>query len=1088
MDNERLEQVIEIFDGALNLAARERDAYLQSSCSGDRELRAEVERLLLRHEQAGDFLESPVLPDANESAAGLAGRQIGPYKMLRELGSGGMGVVYLAERADDVYHKEVAVKLVWPGMQRADIVRRFKRERQILAKLNHPNIARLLDGGTSGEGWPYFVMEYVDGVTINEYCASQKLDIPERLKLIRTICAAVEYAHQHLIVHRDLKPSNILVTADGTIKLLDFGIAKVLKPEAEGVAIFPAETVTRTGLRLMTPEYASPEQVSQKTITTASDIYNLGLLLYELLTGEHPHNLKHRPLKDVIRVICEEEPDKPSVKVAQLSCMAAGFAGFTPEKMARRLAGDLDNVVLKALQKDVRRRYQTVEQLSKDLHNYLTGQPVMARPATWHYRAEKYIKRNKTLVTLATALLMFLFISAGVTLWQLRLSQAREREQRRQLYAADMRQAGQDWAEGNLIRLSQLLEAHRPGTPSDLWRGLEWFTLWKLLHTEKFTLLENDWVPAVLYTPDGKHLLTSAGQGRIEMWDAQSGQRLEAYATDHPQAVLTLMLTPDGRRLITTSARGHVRIRDFRTRQVIAETHSSAGHRAWPNLSPDGKQLAVYWSPQVFKLYDTESGQFIRDLALPADRIFERSNAAFYAPDGRLYCLARKPRHWELWDVFARRVATKFDPQSDDPKAMETSYSLGRLLSHDGRRFYLPTFDFRIRAWDTNSGKLLHVFSGHQDLIETPALSADDRLLVSGSNDGTLRFWDTQIGRQLAVVKNESAVYQPVFSPDGNCLAAVCQRALRAKVWEVQKLLSQPVQVFEGWQALALTPDGKAVFMVSSRGDQPRLVDLQTGQTLITYSFPYSHTDVLKNDVTFSQDGRLVVFGEYICETRSGRLIAKIPEALGTFAGSAFSPDGKLLATSVANLKIVLRDTIVWRELPQLIKSPEEPLKLVFSPDSRLLSAGDWGNVIHIWDAASGQDQLTLRGHRGPVHEVCFSSDGQLLASASVDFTVKLWSVAGGRELRTLYGHGNSVNTVAFAPDGRRLASAGDDKIVRLWDTQTGTELTALHGHTAQIWELFFTPDGQTLVSTSQKETSVWRAATREEVQAKPDR
>ncbi|MDQ3013355.1 MAG: protein kinase, partial [Acidobacteriota bacterium] len=519
MTDEQLEQVIEIFDAASSLSVAELEAYLAAAC-GDETVRAEVERLLPQYDQAGDFLEQPALPDANQQAAGLAGRQIGQYKLLRELGSGGMGIVYLAVRADDVYQKEVAVKLVWPGLHRESVVRRFKQERQILAHLDHPNIARLLDGGVTEEGWPYVVMEYVNGAPITDYRDAHNLGIADRLKLFRTVCAAVHYAHQHLIVHRDLKPSNILVTGDGVVKLLDFGIAKVLTPEQHG----QAPLTTRTGLRLMTQEYASPEQVSQKTITTASDIYNLGLLLYELLTGAHPHDLKHRPLHEVVRMICEEEPDKPSVKVARMATAPANFAGLTPEKWRRHLRGDLDNIVLKALQKDTRLRYQTVQQLSKDLHNYLTGQPVTARSATWHYRAEKYIRRNKALVTLATALLLTLLIGAGVTLWQLQLSRTREREQRRQLYAADMRQAGQDWADGNLIRLNDLLEKHRPGSSSDAWRGLEWFTLWKLLHTEKITLLEQDWVPAVRFTPDGKLLLTGTRDGRIELWDAQAGR------------------------------------------------------------------------------------------------------------------------------------------------------------------------------------------------------------------------------------------------------------------------------------------------------------------------------------------------------------------------------------------------------------------------------------------------------------------------------------------------------------------------------------------------------------------------------------
>ena len=268
MADERMEQLIEIFDAASELSGMERKDYLAMACGGDGVLRTEVEWLLRQHDEADDFLEQPVLPDASQKTAGLAGRQIGPYKLLRELGSGGMGVVYLAVRADDVYQKEVAVKLVATGWQREDVIRRFKQERRILARLDHPNIARLLDGGTTEEGWPYVVMEYVNGAPISDYCDAHKLSVTERLKLFRTACAAVEYAHRNLIVHRDLKPGNIFVTpvADGkagTVKLLDFGIAKLLAPEPQ------TADLTRTGLHLLTPEYASPEQMRGETVTTA---------------------------------------------------------------------------------------------------------------------------------------------------------------------------------------------------------------------------------------------------------------------------------------------------------------------------------------------------------------------------------------------------------------------------------------------------------------------------------------------------------------------------------------------------------------------------------------------------------------------------------------------------------------------------------------------------------------------------------------------------------------------------------------------------------------------------------------------------
>jgi serine/threonine protein kinase len=320
----------------------------------------------------------------------MAGARIGAYKIVREIGRGGMGAVYLAVRADSEYQKRVAIKLVKRGMDTDFILRRFRNERQILASLDHPNIARLLDGGTTADGLPYFVMEYIEGQPLYRYCDGEKLTIHERLRLFTNICNAVAYAHQNLVVHRDIKPSNILICSDGTPKLLDFGIAKLLNPELTPDTITP----TATAMRLMTPEYASPEQVRGEPATPASDIYSLGILLYELLTGHRPYHFSNRAPHEIARVICEEEPEHPSRVVTRsedilpLDLAAGGEAttleflckmrGGTLESVRRELTGDLDNITLKALRKEPGRRYTSVERLRDDIVRHLEGRPVSA--------------------------------------------------------------------------------------------------------------------------------------------------------------------------------------------------------------------------------------------------------------------------------------------------------------------------------------------------------------------------------------------------------------------------------------------------------------------------------------------------------------------------------------------------------------------------------------------------------------------------------------------------------------------------------------------------------------------------------------
>ena len=365
---------------------------------------------------------------------------MGPYRLVRRIGRGGMGTVYLAIRDDEAFQRRVAVKVLKRGMDTDAIVRRFRNERQILAGLSHPNIAALLDGGTTPDGLPYFAMEYIEGQPIVDFCESRRFDTTARLRLFRDVCSAVQYAHQNLVVHRDIKPQNVLVTSDGTPKLLDFGIAKLLNPELGGETI----ALTAAGAQLMTPEYASPEQVLGQPVTTASDVYSLGVLLYELLTGRRPYYLTSRTPAEIARIVCESVPVRPSTAITTVADSrqddiatgadldtaglknvtgpATGPADLT--RLRRRLSGDLDNIVLKAISKDPARRYASVDQFSEDVRRHLEGLPVMARPDTLRYRASKFVRRNRAAVLAVVA--TFVALVAGVVgvSWQARVARA----------------------------------------------------------------------------------------------------------------------------------------------------------------------------------------------------------------------------------------------------------------------------------------------------------------------------------------------------------------------------------------------------------------------------------------------------------------------------------------------------------------------------------------------------------------------------------------------------------------------------------------------------------------------------------------
>jgi len=383
-------RVESILNDALDLRAEERPAFLDGACAGDPDLRREVESLLASVDKSVGFIEQPLHQVAQQLAEDSEGpgSRIQAYQLLKVIGEGGMGKVYLAARADDQYSKQVAIKLLQAGFaQTTTMLLRFRSERQILADLDHPNIARLLDGGVTPSGLPFLVMEYVDGIPIHEYCRRNKLTIEQRLRLFMTVCVAVEYAHKHLVVHRDIKPANILVTKEGEPKLLDFGIAKLVDPE-QGTA-----AQTRTAERLMTPEYASPEQITGGVVTTATDVYALGVLLYELLAGSRPFSLETTTPVELYRVICERDPEAPSTRASK----SEGPASSDAEK----ISNELDNVVLMAMRKEPAQRYRSVREFADDINAYLNGYPVRAKTATLGYRSSKFIRRNRAAVGFA---------------------------------------------------------------------------------------------------------------------------------------------------------------------------------------------------------------------------------------------------------------------------------------------------------------------------------------------------------------------------------------------------------------------------------------------------------------------------------------------------------------------------------------------------------------------------------------------------------------------------------------------------------------------------------------------------------------
>jgi serine/threonine protein kinase len=536
MNPERWRQVREVFEQAVAIDKAQRPPYLDRACGTDRELRDEVESLLRYETRAGgDFLRTPavdILESMPLGADGRVGQRVGVYELLEQIGHGGMGEIYRARRVDGQYEKEVAVKLVRGGFDTSLLLERFRHERQILATLDHPNIARLLDGGTTDSGVPYLVMELIDGTPMDRYCDEHHLSVSERLAMFRQVCAAVHYAHQRLVVHRDLKPGNILVTEDGVPKLLDFGIAKILDSPTGG------ET---TLLHPLTPEYASPEQVRGEMITTATDVYSLGVVLYQLLTGHSPYGVdKHSPT-GLARAITDREPERPSNAVLRNESEAPQpdwrqRGEESPVKLRRRLRGDLDTIVLKALRKEPQRRYSSVEQLSEDVRRELEGLPVTARKGSWNYRTGKFLRRHK--IGMTAAALVALAIVSGVV--------ATVREAR--IAAANAQRAERRFNDVRKLANSLIFEihdsiVHLPGaTPSRkllLDRAVEYLDKLSQDANEDVDLeRELAWGYQRLATVQGDTTQSNLGQvNAAEVSNKKAMALFEAVATANPQNV-----------------------------------------------------------------------------------------------------------------------------------------------------------------------------------------------------------------------------------------------------------------------------------------------------------------------------------------------------------------------------------------------------------------------------------------------------------------------------------------------------------------------------------------------------------------------
>jgi WD40 repeat protein/serine/threonine protein kinase len=1129
---------VTIFWAAIEIELEaERAAYIAGACSGDEALRARVVQLVEAHFRAGSFLDGPA-PDLRATEEFLSATPrltapadaeepsgvIGPYRLLERIGEGGMGEVWLAEQSEPVQRK-VALKLIKAGMDSRQVIARFEAERQALALMDHPNIARVLDASSAPDGSPYFVMELVKGVPLTRFCDERRLTIRQRLELFVGVCQAVQHAHQKGIIHRDLKPSNVLVAeVDGkpVPKVIDFGVAR-----ATGPRLADSTLVTQVGSIVGTPAYMSPEQAdpTQADIDTRSDVYALGVMLYELLAGSTPldrKSLRGAPLLEVLRRIREEEPPRPSARLAAAADAetVAASRGTDPRRLRALLRGELDWVVLKALEKDRNRRYDTADGLALDLRRYLADEPVEACPPSLRYRLGKVVRRH--LAGLLTAAAFVVLLVLGVVALALddhrvrTEHRAREEEQlARERAQADTEQALRDklaeeearhqetgrrlealegWRRTACsLRISLALDEYRGNNvaraidrlgecPEDL-RGWEWHYVNRLCHCERGTV---PLVHTIIFrfgaiSPDGGRAAMGTG-GRTVVFDARTGKELAMFPPLNARVgtggAQVVAFSPDGKRLATgaSSPTGEcVILWDIDTGQELVElTGMSYKERAkgmWSMaFSADGARLAGTDKRGCLFIWDLEHGEeLFRVVAHPVANAQVNSlwdTDVAFSPDGKRVVTASQAHDdVKVWDAFTGEPlltlgqGNGFARPAFSPKG---KWLAATSPVRPGR------LDEGVRLWDAKTGQTQQIFRGHSRPVTCLAFSPDETKLVLGSEDTTVTVWDLRSGQLSATFRGHGApVWAVAFSPDGKQVLSLGQDKL-LKTWDVTDgvLALRTNQTAFG---AALSPDGRTA--AAACLDFIQLWDVRTEQNLGTLR----QEGEAYMSVSFSPDGNQVIApavgfrctgGVRVWDVKTGRLVRSLPD-----------PD---------------------------LKKGTPCDAAAFSPDGALIAYGSQDRVVRVCDAVTGRELLALPGHGRSVDGVVFSKDGRRLASATGWIThqkpdafrppdipfddpaapadLKVWDLPTGKEVLSLSLPGKTRG-LALSPDGRVVAASFADSTIRLYDVATGREVRVIRGHAQGIPGLAFSPDGTRLLSGGGSEGGkLWDARSGEEI------
>jgi eukaryotic-like serine/threonine-protein kinase len=1113
MTSDRWNQIRAVLDEVAACDPGSRECLLRERFAADSDLRRVIETLLtvgadastreISGTEATTIALSPAVSPALEDT-------YGPYVPLRRLGEGGMGTVYLAHQERPI-RREVALKVVKLGMDSRQVLDRFELERQTLALMEHPHVARVLDAGTSMQGRPYFVMEFVNGVPIDRYCDRNTLGVRERLKLFLPVCAAIQHAHQKGIIHRDIKPSNILITEiDGNPvpKVIDFGIAR-----ATNSRVAECDAFTIVGQIIGTPEYMSPEQADRGTldIDTTTDVYSLGIVLYELLVGALPIDrgkLRNLPFSEVIRAIRETPIPRPTTRLTQIGAAMAEVArqrSSDPERLKHDLSGDLEWVVMKAVEKDRQRRYPSASEFAADLERALKNEPVAAGPPGAAYRIRKFVARHRFGFVIAAAFLAFLIGAAVVSTTEaIRANRERDRAvaagreaDAEKLAAYAMGSLSDDPERSTILALYAVeatLPFHlgvRPSAENALHRAILSLRSGLAFRGHRSSVIR------VNFSPDGVRLLTAGADGAAKIWDAATAAEIGTLPAS-AQPLTDAAFNADGTRIATADENGVVKVWNaaarseiftYRCPALVSTVLFGAGNRIAvisadktvnvrdgefgrerfglkgqisASFSPDGRRILTVSADASAIAWDGASGR--RLFRIAGDAISQ----AAYSPDGAFIATASRAGSVTMWNAAdGKRIG-----------ALEGARGAAWVVfSPNGRRLAAAASDRKgLVVWDTATRKQICVVRTGKSRLQKAIFSPDAEWIATADSDLAAKVWNASTGEELSpFIYNSALVYDLAFSPDGHRLATG-EAASLARLWD----LSPPRELLyldqEMANSVAFSPDGRRIATAAS-DKTGKVWDAASGRLLLILR---GHEDKLTS-VAFSTDGSRLVTASVdgtsrVWDAASGTGMLTLRGRQVVVWKAVFSADSRRIATAGTDQTAKVWDAATGRELLS-IRSPGRVMDVAFSPDGRLLATGGDEKSVNLWDAASGRlsrriDDVPKPG--GAANLIAFRPDGKRIVTAGGNPII--WDVAAGRKLLTLRGHGKAITAIAFSSDGKRVATGSMDRSAAIWDAETGQQLFVFQ-HEAPVADVAFSPAGRRVATADADGVQVYALA-----------